>query len=278
MDTPEEQIETLARNIERRELLARRRAWLLSLVPLIFAGLLLAYTVWQVAGAKLELAQTEAQLSTTSSQLDTVESNLTSLQSQLPTAQAALTQAGEELAQSQVALTTARQDLDRSQAALATAQADLKEAQVFIQNACPINVDALKDYLSHETPQAWLLRYLLDHQAGANVPWNPAGFSLEEGFDSPNFALFALQELDFLSREFGAGTRLWNVLPPTDQLADGDIVYYDSGYTMFYFNLPIDYYGSETRACVIGMTPLGIQSRMMNFAESPNFLKAPFNP
>lgn len=278
MDTPEEQIETLARNIERRELLARRRAWLLTLVPLVFAGLLLAYTVWQVAGAKLELAQTETQLTTTNSQLDTAESNLTSLKSQLPTAQAALTQVGGQLAQFQAELEAAQQELSLSQSALATAQADLKEAQVFIQNACPINVDALKDYLGRETPQAQLLRYLLDHQTGANVPWNPGGFSLEEGFDSPNFALFALQELNFLSREYSAGTRLWNVLPPTDWPANGDIVYYDSGYTMFYFDLPISYIGSEMRACVIGMTPLGVQSQMMNFAESPNFLKAPFNP
>ncbi len=276
MDTPEEKFETLARNIERRELLARRRAWLLSLVPLVFAGLLLAYTVWQVAGAKLELAQTEAQLSNTSSQLDTVESNLTSLQSQLPTAQAALTQVGEQFTQSQAALETAQQELDLSQSALATAQADLDSARAFIRNACPINEEALKEFMSQETPAVQMLRFLLDLQR-ANVRWNPGGFSLEEGFDSPNFALYALQNFGFLT-DYSRGSRPWNILRPASRLMDGDIVYYDSGYTMFYYRLPVSYGSSETRECVIGMTPLGIQAQLIDFAESPDYLRAPYNP
>lgn len=276
MDTPEEKFETLTRNIERRELLARRRAWLLSLVPLVFAGLLLAYTVWQVAGAKLELAQTEAQLSNTSSQLDTVESNLTSLQSQLPTAQAALTQVGEQFTQSQAALETAQQELDLSQSALATAQADLDSARAFIRNACPINEEALKEFMSQETPAVQMLRFLLDLQR-ADVRWNPGGFSREEGFDSPNFALYALQNFGFLT-DYGRGSRPWNILRPASRLMDGDIVYYDSGYTMFYYRLPVSYGSSETRECVIGMTPLGIQAQLIDFAESPDYLRAPYNP
>ncbi|MBI5294101.1 MAG: hypothetical protein HY869_01405 [Chloroflexi bacterium] len=276
MDTPEEQIETLARNIEHRELLARRRAWLLSLVPLVFAGLLLAYTVWQVAGAKLELAQTEAQLSNTSSQLDTVESNLTSLQSQLPTAQAALTQVGEQLTQSQSALETAQQELDLSQSALATAQVDLDSARAFIRKACPINVEAIKEFMNQETPAVEMLRFLLVMQED-NIRWNPGGFSPEEGFDSPDFALYALQNFGFLT-DYGRGSRPWNILRPASSLMDGDIVYYDSGYTMFYYNLPVSYGSSDTRECVIGMTPLGIQAQLIDFAESPDYLKAPYNP
>lgn len=283
MDKPEEQIEALARNIERRELLARRRAWLLSLIPLMFAGLLLGYTVWQVSGAKLELAQTEAKLSNTSSQLDTVESNLTSLQSQLPTAQAALTQVGEQLTQvgeqltqSQSALETAQQQLDLSQSALATAQADLDSARAFIRNACPINEEVLKEFMSQETPAVQMLRFLLDLQR-ADVRWNPGGFSPEEGFDSPDFALYALQNLGFLT-DYGRGSRPWNILRPTSSLMDGDLVYYDSGYTMFYYRLPVSYGSSETRECVIGMTPLGIQAQLIDFAESPDYLRAPYNP
>lgn len=276
MDTPEEKFESLARNIERRELLARQRAWLLSLVPLIFAGLLLAYTIWQVAGAKLELAQAEAQLSNTSSQLDTVESNLTSLQSQLPTAQAALTQVGEQLTQSQSALEAAQQELDLSQSALATAQADLAAARAFVRNACSINEETLKEFMSQETPAVEMLRFLLDLQ-GNDIHWNPGGFSLEEGFDSPDFALYALQNLGFLA-EYSPGTRLWNVLQPASRLQNGDIVYYDSGYTMFYYNLPVSYGSFETMDCVIGMTPLGIQAQLIDFAESPDYLRAPYNP
>jgi hypothetical protein len=283
MDKPEDQIEALARNIERRELLARRRAWLLSLIPLVFAGLLLAYTVWQVAGAKLELAQTEAKLAHTeaklahtSSQLETVEANLTGLQSQLPTAQAALTQVGEQLTQSQAALGAAQQDLALSQSALATAQADLDSARAFIRTACTINEEALKEFMSQETPAVEMLRFLLVMQEG-NIRWNPGGFSPEEGFDSPDFALYALQNLGFLTG-YTPGSRPWNILRPASRLMDGDIVYYDSGYTMFYYNLPVSYGSSETRECVIGMTPLGIQAQRIDFAESPDYLKAPYNP
>ncbi|MFZ5879152.1 MAG: hypothetical protein ACOY0R_07270 [Chloroflexota bacterium] len=283
MDKPEDQIEALARNIERRELLARRRAWLLSLIPLVFAGLLLAYTVWQVARAEMKLVQTETKLAHTSSQLETVETNLTGLQSQLPTAQAALTQVGEQLTQvgeqltqSQAALEAAQQDLALSQSALATAQADLNSARAFIRNACTINEEAIKEFMNQETPAVEMLRFLLVMQK-ENIRWNPGGFSPEEGFDSPDFALYALQNLGFLTG-YTPGSRPWNILRPTSRLMDGDIVYYDSGYTMFYYNLPVSYGSSETRECVIGMTPLGIQAQRIDFAESPDYLKAPYNP
>jgi hypothetical protein len=276
MDTPEDKIETLARNIERSELHARRRAWLLSLVPLVFAGLLLAYTVWQIALAETRLSVAEEKLSSTTSQLTTVETNLDSLQNQLPTAQAALVQARDDLHQSQMALATAQQELNQSQSALATAQTDLNSARAFIRNACSINEEVLKEYMSRETPAVWMLRFLLDLQ-GTDVRWNPGGFSLDEGFDSPNFALYALQNFGFLA-EYGPGTRLWNVLQPTSQLQDGDIVYYDSGYTMFYYNLPVSYGSSQTMDCVIGMTPLGIQAQLINFADSGDYLRAPYNP
>ena len=55
METPEEQIESLARKIEQREKLTRRRAWLITLIPVIFAGLFLTYTIWQIAQAEQKL-------------------------------------------------------------------------------------------------------------------------------------------------------------------------------------------------------------------------------
>jgi hypothetical protein len=47
---------------------------------------------------------------------------------------------------------------------------------------------------------------------------------------------------------------------------------------MFYYNLPVSYGSSQTMDCVIGMTPLGIQAQLINFADSGDYLRAPYNP
>ncbi|MEK6754156.1 MAG: hypothetical protein AABZ00_17995 [Chloroflexota bacterium] len=273
MDSPEEQLESLSKKIEEREQLARRRAWFITLIPIVFAGLFLTYTIWQIAQAELKLAQK-------TSELAGVENEITVLRTQLPEAQATL-------GAMQAVTDKLQADLSQSESALATATAQLSETQkeldaarVFAQNSCPIDEMVLKEYTSNYTPQAQALLYLIGAQLDKKVPWNPGGFSETAGFDSPNFALYVLQNaipgFPLVSAEYQPGALPWNILQPTAAPQDGDIVYYQSGYTMFYYELPISYGAAEKMKCVIGMAPLGIISQQLGFAEYLGALKVPY--
>ena len=92
-----------------------------------------------------------------------------------------------------------------------------------------------------------------------NVRWELGGTSPESGFDSPSFAAFLLIKNQILDIEFKDRYRLREVIPETDSPRPGDLIFYDTGYTMFYFR---DRTG--TPFC-IGMTPLGIVAMQLQF-------------
>lgn len=68
MNSSEEQLETLAQKIEQREQHARRRAWLVTSIPIIFAGLFLAYTIWQISIKTTQLSVVETKMNAISAQ------------------------------------------------------------------------------------------------------------------------------------------------------------------------------------------------------------------
>jgi hypothetical protein len=275
MDFSEEQLESLSKKIEERERLSRRRAWLLTGIPIVFALLFLVYTIWQIA-------QAEAKLATTANQLAAVEMDYSDLQTQVPQAQTALANARAEVSQANSSLATSTSQLATAAVQLATATAQIGDAmselnrvQAFAELGCRIDETVLKEYTSNFTVQAEALLYLQEIQY-RDVPWNPGGFSEEEGFDSPNFALFVLQKFNLASLDYPPGTRPWEFLPTTSVPENGDLIYYESGYTMFYYKLPIEYGSSEMQECVIGMTPLRIRSLKMDFAKQLGILKVPY--
>lgn len=279
MDSSEEQFKSLSQQIEQREQLARRRAWLITLIPIILAVLFLTYTLWQIA-------QAEEQLSIRTSQLAAVEDDLTLLRTQVPEAQATFGSVQVLADQLQTELSQARTEVAEARSALATATAQLSETQkeldaarVFAQNTCPLDETVLKNYVSDYTPQAQVLIYLMEAQR-REIPWNPGGFSETDGFNSPDFALFVLQNavpgLPLVSPDYQPGTAPWQILQPTSRLENGDIIYYQSGYTMFYYKLPVGFASRKTIDCVIGMTPLGVISQEMGFAEELGALKVPY--
>ena len=281
MDSSEEKdFDQLSQQIEQRERLTRRRAWVISLIPILFAVAFLAYTIWQIAQAQTELAQKNVELAS-------VDNEMSDLRTQLPAVQATLTAVHQDeqaletqLANSQASLATATAQLSVVQSQLEDTQAELDAARVFAQSACPINEESLKDYASDDTPQTMVLIYLLEAQLFDQIPWNMNGFSREEGFNSPNFALFVLQNAmpgyPLVSPDVQPGTPPWQILEPTTTPQNGDIAYYQSGYSMFYFELPVSYGSTETMKCVIGMTPLGVIAQKIGFAEELGFLKVPY--
>jgi hypothetical protein len=281
MDSSEEKdLDQLSHQIEQRERLTRRRAWVISLIPILFAVAFLAYTIWQIAQAQTELTQTNAELAS-------VDEEISSLRTQIPEIQTTLTAVYEDeqaletqLVQSQASLATATAQLADIQSQLEDTQAELDAARVFAQSACLINEESLKEFASNYTLQDQVLIFLLDAQFSGNVPWNPGGFSMEEGFNSPDFALYTLQNAisgsPLVSPDVQPGTPPWNILETTTTPQNGDIAYYQSGYSMFYYELPVSYGSRETMKCVIGMTPLGVIAQYLGFAQELGFLKVQY--
>jgi hypothetical protein len=261
MESPEEQLESLSRRIEERERLSRRRAWLLAGIPILFAALFLAYTVWQIAQAQTKLAATNDQLAR-------VEKAYAGLQTKMPQAQTALAVAQAEIAQASDSLATAT-------AQVGEAMSELNRVQAFSEYACGIDATVLKEYSGSATLQSRVLLFLQESLYG-NIPWNPGGFSEFDGFDSPNFALYVLQIHGLASPDILPGIRPWEFLPAASVPENGDIVYYESGYTMFYYKLPSQYEGTEMRECVIGMTPLRVKSLDVMFARQIGVLKVAY--
>lgn len=259
--------------MEERERRSRRRAWLVTIIPIIFAGLLLGYTVWQISIKQNELNQIEKNTSALRTHVPQAQSTL----SAALTAQVAVETAK---AQVQIELSQAQIDLSTAQTALAEAeiQIALKEeaGRVLAEGQCKIDEMVLKEYSSDYTPQAQMLIFLLERQQ-MNIPWNPGGFSEADGFDSPNFALYALERQGLMPASVEPGTPPWQLLPTISVPADGDIVYYQSGYTMFYYELPASYGSQAARTCVIGMTPIGIISLPVDFAPPLGYLQVPYN-
>jgi hypothetical protein len=279
MNSSEEQFEALSQQIEQREQLARRRAWLVTLIPIILAVLFLTYTIWQIA-------QAEKTLAVRTSELSDVEKEIIILHTQLPEAQAGLSQAQKNVAAAQtmeadsrVKYSNAQTELANVQATqvlvsqqLATANADMLTARGLAPYSCSLSPERLKEFYGTGGTRADMLDYLFILQK-RNVPWNLHGFSIEDGFDSPNFALFVLKNFNLVPSDTQPDKKPWDILPPTSFPSDGDIVYYDSGYTMFYYNIGIDPVYGEPIPCVIGMTPLGIQVLRIDFAAQRGALQ-----
>lgn len=98
----------------------------------------------------------------------------------------------------------------------------------------------------------------------SNVRWQLGGTSISAGFDSPNFAVFVLKELRI---HIGALNEIDNVtsrkvldnLKPIDRPSVGDLVIYEGGFVMFYFE------NWRDEGFVIGMTPSGISALKYDF-------------
>lgn len=285
MESSEAQFESLSKQIEEREQAARRRAWLITLIPIFVAVLLLAYTIWQIARAEEKLAAKTTELQSVEGEIDVLRTQLPQAQEGISAAQSTVEAVQAYANQLQTDLSQAQTQVAEAQSALATATAQLSDTQkeldsarVFAQNACPLDETVLKDFASDYAPQVQVLLYLMDAQR-SGIPWKPGGFSPTEGFNSPDFALYVLQNatgFPLVSPDIKPGTPPWKILELTPTPANGDILYYQSGYTMFYYELPSAYGSQDTMQCVIGMTPLGIISQQVQFAQNLGALNVPY--
>jgi len=141
----------------------------------------------------------------------------------------------------------------------------IEETMVFDRNRYQMDWANAKSLLSGSDSRQERLILDIIGMKMEGVGWKLNGYSPEEGFDSPSFAAWLLNKNELLRIEPSQRYRLPEILPETDNPRKGDLIFYDSGYAMFYFR---DRYGHPF---CIGMTPLGIAALEINFG--PRLLK-----
>jgi len=112
-------------------------------------------------------------------------------------------------------------------------------------------------YSSHPRQTEMLSEMRAMIRAG-KVQWHLGGNSPEEGFDSPSFAAYMINRHSLTSINAADRYKLKTILPSTQSPETGDVVFYEHGYAMFYFEY-------RNKPFVVGMTPLGLSSLNYDF-------------
>jgi hypothetical protein len=247
---PGDQLPALLERIERREKSARILAIVYSLAPVALTVVLVSYTSASVRNAQKQIDALKTEASTYTTQIDTLKKTSEGYKSQSQSAQG-----DAENSKSQVT---------ELQTQLADAQKALSEAVSLSRAVRTLDYANAKEFASRFPGNESLVMDLLDLRQ-RRIKWKHGGQTVQEGFDSPTFALYMLKQKratgvagDSLS---DASHSLYDKLPPTTQPHNGDLVFYPAGYAMFYFTDP------REGPFVLGMTPFGIAALKSDFAK-----------
>lgn len=134
----------------------------------------------------------------------------------------------------------------------------LNDATNFVKNVHDIDWGDTKVLASLYPAQSRLLLEILEMK-DRGVKWKIDGYSVEDGFDSPSFAAYILNQLSLASIPIKDRYNISNYLPHTSTPNVGDLIFYETGYTMFYFK------DKHDEPFCIGMTPIGIVSLKIDF-------------
>jgi len=249
----EDRLPALLERIEHREQTARRRAVFYSILPVALTAVLLGYTATQVRNAQQQVQGLKNEASTYTTQIESLKKDAATYRAQAQTLEAQVGSYKDQTMQLQFQLAEVEKKL--------AAATDLG------QYVRPINFVEAKELASRFPGSERLLIQILDlRQRGTK--WKLGGQSPEEGFDSPSFAMYVLREMraaDIQMRPgeslLDASRRLFNSLPPAERPQTGDLVFYPSGYALFYFEDP------REGPFVLGMTPFGITALKPDFAR-----------
>jgi hypothetical protein len=266
MEMQEEQWGSLVRQAEQMERKARRRAVAFSLIPVILALLLLWYTGYQIQEANRQLVSIQAATQAEQAQRDELKTQLARTQMDLTTTKQTLIDSQQVLSDTQAQLKKAEKDKEDLQNQLKDLNNRLDEVSKQLRLATDFSKyeypgyweDALKLIASYYPRQSETLLDIYDLQ---KAPWKLRGFSPAEGFDSPSFAAYVLGMKNLIKDPASNRYQLQDVLPPRSKPEVGDVVFYQAGYTMFYFE------DGSGNPFVIGMTPLGVLALKPDFAQ-----------
>jgi uncharacterized protein YoxC len=255
--TPGDQLPGLLERIERREKSARIRGVLYSLLPVVLTVVLLGYTASSIRNAQKQVDALKTEATTFTTQIDTLKKNTKTYQAQSQSLQ------GD--AQNY------KNQVTELQAQLAETQKTLSEAVNLSRSVRTIDYANAKELASRFPGSESLLLDLLALRQ-RRIKWKVGGQSLQEGFDSPSFAMYFLRQKRASGIELRPGESLSEAsrslsdkLPRITQPQTGDLVLYPAGYAMFYFADP------REGPFVLGMTPFGITALKSDFAKPAGY-------
>lgn len=227
----QEDLNIILERAELKEKKARRNAIIYSIIPVLLAVGLIVFTSYQVSQSKQE--RDEALQEARGYRVQVEESK-------------------EELVR-------VRKELKDYQTQVKELQERLVEATNFVRNVYELDWEISKILYSRYPRQTRLLTDILEAQR-AGVSWKLGGTSPQEGFDSPSFATYLLKKHELLDINQPGFSRyeLSKYLPQKDKPDVGDLIFYEAGYAMFYFE-------DRGREFVIGITPIGIVSLKKKF-------------
>lgn len=258
--------EPLDRRIERAHRTALVRTVVLSIAVVAAAVVFLWFIVQQAERANARLQELNTQIDTAKAAAATADARVATANAQAAMANAQAARAAERLAAAEAAhakaeaeLKTARdrtaklqQQITELEGKLAASQKALAAALDLQKHVYKLDWSELKMMSAESSGAARLLEKIFAQKD--RVHWGmsntPAG-----GYNSPGFATLILQQINRLP----AGRSL-NELPREDGPPRlGDIVVYESGYSLFFFRDHLK------REFVIGMTPLGVLALNYDF-------------
>ncbi len=137
-------------------------------------------------------------------------------------------------------------------------QIQLENSVNFVTHVHQIDWVTAKSLASGFAQQARLLELILQMKKD-NIKWKLGSINPSVGFDSPSFATYFINQ--FSNTKIGPTNRykLRGNITPISSPDIGDLIFYEGGYTMFYFRDHLN------RPFCIGMTPAGIISVEINF-------------
>jgi hypothetical protein len=229
----------------RRQVLVVTIAVTIALIALSVG--LLFYTARQLTDMNAQLAVVDQNLQQAKRELNSAVAQKVAAEAD---AQAAETQRNDALAK----LNAAQDDVEALNEQVTSLQEQLRESTNFEQHIHPLTWDAVKELYGISDRQARLLERIFEFTDQGS---HPMRFSTANdpsvGFTSPGFARYILDELGIVPASAPWDDIRGQFPPDPAQPKNGDIIIYEAGYTMFYFETP---YSHET--FVIGMTPAGV--------------------
>jgi hypothetical protein len=261
-------VERLDRRIERAHRTALVRTVVLSVVTVAAAAAFLWFILREAEQANVQLHALNAQIETARTAAATADARVARANAaaaaateRVAAAESARIKAEADLKAAQEALKSAsdqtaklQQQITELEGKLVASQKALAEALDLQKHVYKLNWDELKMMSAESAGAAPLLEKIF--QQKDSVHWGmsntPAG-----GYNSPGFATLILQQVNRLPPG-----RSLNDLPRDDGPPRlGDVVVYESGYSMFFFRDHL------RREFVIGMTPRGVLALNYDFGS-----------
>ena len=278
MSAQDPSFDRLLEAVERHESKTRRAAILWTVIPASLALLLLGYSSWRLETASRQVAVFETkveeagqELVARTGQLEEMRVEATAMTEELHARRDEAAALARELDEHSRQNDKLREETEVLRRQLEETQQLLAQTLELSQYRFDVNPVDVKTIFSRFPREAEILDFMIQMRE-RGVGWHLGGQTPEQGFDSPGFAEYVLRHFGLSGGSVTAGQpllvasrRLYDTLPKVTSPQVGDLVFYPSGYVLFYFR------NHRNEPFVIGMTPFGIAAFKEDFAAAVGY-------